>query len=92
VRREAVLAALTALDVEIPHAPLPPRPPPPGKRVYVPYGALMTIVHALGERRPSSARVGFNREDELRAWVIANAEVDTDVLEELGIEPVPQPG
>jgi hypothetical protein len=63
--------------------------------VYVPYDELMAVVRALGQRLPQSAKVSFNHDGESRAWVFASRETDlpkhvSEVLAELGLEPVPQ--
>jgi hypothetical protein len=48
--------------------------------------------------RSSFSRSGFgcNHNEQLKAWVVANAEIDfaayvAEVLDDLGLEPIPQP-
>jgi hypothetical protein len=94
VTREAILGELSHLGVTLPHAPLPPRPPASGERIFVPYGDVMSVVGALLARLPSSG-VGFNHDAKSRAWVSAYATVDLAphvqaVLDELGLAPVAQ--
>jgi hypothetical protein len=91
ITREAVLERLGALGVDLPRAPLPPRPLPLGARIFVPYERLMDVVHGVGLRLPPDSGIGFNHDGESRAWVSAHREIDLEhhvraVLVELGVE------
>jgi hypothetical protein len=96
VTREEILAQLGRLGVQLPQAPLPPRPRPSGKRVFVPYDGLMSVVGELTTRLPKDSGIGFNHDGASRAWVSAYSEIDlepyvAEVLDDLGLEPVRQP-
>ena len=97
VEREAVLEHLSASGVQVPAAPLPPRLPPHGRRVFVPYDHFDAIIEKLQERLPANSGFGLNWDPpSSRAWVSAYAHVDlaehvNAVLADLGLEAIPQP-
>jgi hypothetical protein len=96
VPRESVLEQLAQLGVRVPDGPLPPPPPPSGPRIFIPYDESDAIIGELLTRLPADSRFGCNHDEKSRAWVVARAEVDlaayvAEVLDDLGLEPVPQP-
>jgi hypothetical protein len=96
VPREAVLEHLGQLGVQVPGGPLPPPPPPSGPRIFIPYDESDAIIGELLTRLPPDSGFGCNHDGTSRAWVLARAEVDlaayvAEVLDDLGIEPAPQP-
>jgi hypothetical protein len=96
VQREAVLERLGRLGVPLPAVGLPPPKRLPGRRVFVPYGELTSVLGELMARLPSDSGIGFNHDGSSRAWVSAYPEIDlqryvTEVLDQLGLEPELQP-
>jgi hypothetical protein len=97
VEREAVIEHLRALGVQVPATALPARPPPQGRRVFVPYDHFDAILEKLQERLPANSGFGLNWDPpSSRAWVSAHADVDlaehvNAVLADLGLEAAPRP-
>jgi hypothetical protein len=96
VSRESVLDGLRERGIRVPATPLPPPPRSSGSRVFVPYDALMDVVDALTATLPRDAGLGFNHDGVSRAWVSAFPEIDLQeridsILEDLGLDAVPQP-
>jgi hypothetical protein len=77
--RFEVLRELAALAVVMPTTPFPRvAGPRPRERVFVPQASLMRIVDELMVRLPKGSDLGFNEDDQGRAWVTANASINLE--------------